>query len=176
MTGWAQQIVARNIRARDGINHLRASRARTSGSSYFIIFVQNFRFIYRMVSTQRPPVLIWKTLINDESWFEWNVLCDDSAEWGYSHGEILGTQPCRGGRLCCVTCHTMGGGYNQYFKYLVNTLNVNCGHQSLATVASTNITFQEGMSMWQNAYSFSWKQEGNRGSNNLESANVSRYC
>ena len=110
MTGWAQQIVARNIRARDGINHLRASRARTSGSSYFIIFVQNFRFIYRMVSTQRPPVLIWKTLINDESWFEWNVLCDDSAEWGYSHGEILGTQPCRGGRPCCVTCHTMGCG------------------------------------------------------------------
>ena len=102
MTGWAQQIVARNIRARDGINHLRASRARTSGSSYFIIFVQNFRFIYRMVSTQRPPVIIWKTLINDESWFEWNVLCDDSAEWGYSDGEILGTQPCRGGRrvLC----------------------------------------------------------------------------
>ena len=41
MTGWAQQIVARNIRARDGINHLRASRARTSGSSYFIIFVKH---------------------------------------------------------------------------------------------------------------------------------------
>ena len=51
------------------------------------------------------------------------------------------------GAVCCVTYHTMGGGYKEYFRYLVNTLNVNCGHQSLATVASTNITFQEGMSM-----------------------------
>ena len=51
------------------------------------------------------------------------------------------------GAVSCVTHHTMGGGYNQYLKYLVNTLNMNCGHQSLATVARTNITFEEGMPM-----------------------------
>ena len=54
--------------------------------------------------------------------------------------------PSRAG-VGAVTYHTMGGGYNQYLKYLVNTLNVDCGHQSLATVASTNITFEEGMPM-----------------------------